>query len=54
MVDRYIYLIRINFYPEEEDRMFAGYNNSISEELTDDILAIRIYKNGDVRIVIES
>lgn len=47
-------LLRIVFYPEKEDNMFAVFDYTINEELTDDLLAVKLYKNNNVRIDIES
>ncbi|MDU1893053.1 MAG: DUF2004 domain-containing protein [Dysgonomonas sp.] len=47
-------LLRIVFYPEKEDNMFAVFDYTINEELTDDLLAVKLYKNDSIRIDIES
>lgn len=49
-----LHLLRIIFYPEQEDNMFAGFDYTIDEELTDDLLAFKIYKDNSVKIDIES
>ena len=47
-------LLRIVFYPEKEDKMFAVFDYTIDEELTDDLLAVKLYKDSSVTIDIES
>lgn len=49
-----LYLLRIDFYPEKEDKVFAVYDYTIDEDLTDDLLVIVLYKDNTARITIES
>jgi hypothetical protein len=47
-------LLQIAFYPEIEDKMFAVFDYTIDEDLTDELLAIKVYKDNSVTIDIES
>ena len=47
-------LLRIVFYPEKEDKIFAVFDYTIDEELTDDLLAVKLRKDNGVIIDIES
>ena len=47
-------LLRIVFYPEREDKMFAVFDYTIDSNLTDDLLAVKLYKDKNVSIDIES
>jgi ATP-dependent exoDNAse (exonuclease V) beta subunit len=47
-------LLTIIFYPEKDDNMFAVCDYSIGEDLTDDLIAVKLYKDGHIRIDIES
>ena len=47
-------LLEVRFYPESEDKMFAVFDYTIDEELTDDLLAVKLYKDDGVTIDIES
>ena len=47
-------LLRIVFYPEKEDKVFAVFDYTINEELTDDLLAVKLRKDKSVIIDIES
>ena len=47
-------LLRIVFYPEKEDKIFAVFDYTINEELTDDLLAVKLRKDNGVTIDIES
>ena len=47
-------LLRVVFYPENEDKMFAVFDYTIDEELTDDLLAIKLYKDDRITIDIEN
>ena len=47
-------LSRIIFYPEKEDNMFAVFDYTIDKDLTDDLLAVKLHKDYDVTIDIES
>ncbi len=49
-----INLLRVVFYPEKEDRMFAIFDYTISEDLTDELLVFKLYKDKKNRICIES
>jgi hypothetical protein len=47
-------LLQIVFYPEREDETFAILDYTISEELTDELIAVKIYKDNSIRFDIES
>ena len=47
-------LLNIRFYPESEDNMFAVFDYTIDEQLTDELLVVKIYKDDVVQIDIES
>ncbi len=47
-------LLRIVFYPEKEDNVFAVFDYTIDEEITDDLLAVKFYKDNSISIDIES
>lgn len=47
-------LLRIVFYPEKEDKMFAVFDYTIDEELTDALLAVKLHKDDSVTIDVES
>jgi hypothetical protein len=47
-------LLWIRFYPENVDTMFAVFDYSIGEDLTDDLIVIKIFKNHSILIDIES
>jgi len=49
-----VHLLTINFYPDEDDPMFAMHDFTINKDLTDDLLAVKLYKDNTVRIDIES
>ncbi len=49
-----LHLLQIVFYPEKEDTMFSVFDYTIGEELTDDLLVVKYYKNENIRITIES
>lgn len=49
-----LYLLRINFYPEKENKVFAVYDYTISDDLTDDLLVVILYKDNSAKITIES
>ena len=49
-----LYLLRIGFYPEKEDKAFAVYDYTIEEEYTDDLLVIIIGKDNNIKLTIES
>lgn len=49
-----LYLLRISFYPEEADKVFAVYDYTIDEDLTNDLLVVIVSKDGKVKITIES
>ena len=49
-----IHLLRINFYPETKDKVFAMYDYTIGEELTDDLLVVKVLRNNNVEVTIES
>ncbi len=49
-----LYLLRISFYPEMEDKVFAVYDYTIDDDLTDDLLVVILYKDNTARITIES
>jgi Protein of unknown function (DUF2004) len=49
-----LYLLRIGFYPETEDKVFAVYDYTIDDDLTDDLLVVILYKDNTARITIES
>jgi len=49
-----IQLLRIGFYPEKEDALFAMYDYTIQEELTNDLLVVKISKNDQPVVTIES
>jgi hypothetical protein len=49
-----LYPVRINFYPEKDDEMFAMFDFTLNETISEDILALKIYKNNQVQIGIES
>jgi Protein of unknown function (DUF2004) len=49
-----LYLLRISFYPETEDKVFAVYDYTIDDDLTDDLLVVILYKDNTARITIES
>lgn len=44
----------IVFYPEKEDGTFAIYDYTIDQDLTDELLAVKVYKDNTIRIDIES
>ena len=47
-------LLRVVFYPEIDDPMFAVFDYSIGEELTDELLAVKLKKNGKIGFDVES
>ncbi|WP_207891029.1 DUF2004 domain-containing protein [Hymenobacter edaphi] len=47
-------LLRVVFYPEKEDDMFAVFDYTIDEDLTDDVLAVKLRKDSSVSLAIES
>lgn len=47
-------LLEIRFYPESEDKMFVVFDYTIDEELTDDLLVVKQYKDDTISIDIES
>jgi Protein of unknown function (DUF2004) len=47
-------LLWIRFYPERDDTMFAVFDYTICEELTDDLIAVKILKNKSILIDIEN
>ena len=47
-------LLRIVFYPEKGDKMFAVLDYTIDGDLTDDLLVVKLYKDNNVTIDIES
>jgi hypothetical protein len=49
-----IYLLRIGFYPEKEDKVFAVHDYTIDDDLTDELLVAILDKNNTVTITIES
>lgn len=49
-----LYLLAVNFYPDKEDKVFAVYDYTIEEELTDDLLVVIISKDNRIKITIES
>ena len=49
-----LYLLRINFYPEKRDRVFAVFDYTVGEELTNKLLVFIIAKDNKTNITIES
>ena len=49
-----LYLHQIVFYPEKGDTMFSVFDYTIDEELTDNLLVVKYYKNENIKITIES
>jgi hypothetical protein len=49
-----LHLLRIIFYPEQEDNTFAVLDYTIDKELTDDLLVFVINKDNSSKITIES
>jgi hypothetical protein len=47
-------LLWIRFYPERDDTMFAVFDYTICEELTDDLIAVKLLKDENILIDIES
>ena len=47
-------LLQIVFYPDKEDNMFAVYDYTIDEELTDDLLVAKLYKDDGVTVTLKS
>jgi hypothetical protein len=47
-------LLRIVFYPERDDGTFAVLDYTISEELTDELIAVKLYKDDTMDFAIES
>lgn len=49
-----LYLLRVSFYPEKDDKVFAVYDYTIEEDLTNNLLVVIINKDNSTRITIES
>ncbi|MCD6067704.1 MAG: uncharacterized protein K0S33_2530 [Bacteroidetes bacterium] len=47
-------LLRIVIYPDKDDNVFAVYDYTISEEITNDLLVVIVSKDGGIRLTIES
>ncbi len=47
-------LLQIVFYPERDDETFAILDYTVSEELTDELIAVKLYKDNSIKFYIES
>lgn len=47
-------LVELRFYPQKDDKMFAVYDYTIGQDLTDDLLVVKLSKDNSLEITIES